>query len=170
MDFKDVLWRVMLAGLLAGGLIMLFVGWRMLPPSRMRLVAVEQTAPVSVRREIVTAQQRRGHTHTPTQRVGLNLPGTGPATLSPPLGLWIEDLDALPRGQRIRFLVSPSQSTIYEVTTGDRTLLRYAAAADRQDAGGRARLLVGLVLAAIGAGNLAYLRWKARQDAEGSLV
>ncbi len=58
--------------------------------------------------------------------IPLTVPGYGLILVSPPLTLWIADLDSLRSGQPVRFLIDPRAAMVFEVTSGDRTLLAYA--------------------------------------------
>ncbi len=123
-DVWGILWMVGLAML---GLILLLTGLANRPPERSGLTAAEHVGPISYTTPLATVSNgRRGNATYRTQKIPLAVPDFGLIEVSPPPTLWVDGLDNLRYGQRVRFLIDRHARIVFEATSDGRTLLAYA--------------------------------------------
>jgi hypothetical protein len=118
-----ILWAVGIAVL---GLILLFSGFASRPPERSALTVADHVGPVSYTTPLVTVSGGRRNSTYRTQNITLAVPGSGLMVVSPPPTLWVDGLDDLRAGHRVRFLIEPRSRMVFEATSGERTLLAFA--------------------------------------------
>jgi len=140
------LWGIVwLVGLVLVGLFLLLDGLTTRPPDRAALTAADHVGPISYTTPLVSYNRGRRRGNYRTQVIPLAVPGFGTIRVSPPPTLWVDDLDHLRRGQRVRFLVDPHARMVFEATTEGRTLLSYEASAESRRGRGNGAILAGLV-------------------------
>lgn len=154
--FRAYAW---LSGVLAVGSVVMLIGYAALPLARDALTIVDATGPIVGTSELITESRGRGYRSYRKQTIWLRAGRYGSLGASPPKYLWVDDLDRIGSGQIVRFLVDPDRSIIYEATSEGRTLLAYAAAADKLKGHGLSYLLLG----AIAAGSSGFGLWRRRR-------
>ena len=133
-------------GLTLVGLVLAAIAFARLPPARDKLVVAEAAAPIHVTDELVRVSSGRHGTGTyRRQNIAVAGGGRGSLVVSPPRELWVPDLDRLPRGSVVRFLIDPEDRVIYEARLGERILLDYETSAGQR----RGRALGGLGFGAL---------------------
>jgi len=137
-----ILW---LAGVVLLGLVLFFAGLASRPPERSALTTIDRVGPIGHTMPLITVSGgRHGNSTYRTQKIPLPIPGSGIVEVSPPPTLWVDGIDGLRPGQRVRFLVDPPTRTVFEVTSEGRTMLAYAdSLANRQ------RRSTGLIVAGL---------------------
>ena len=143
-----VLW---FAGLALAGLVIAAMAFRALPVAREALAVAEAVAPVYAADEWVQEGSGKWGT-TPRRRQDIAVAGSGRGYLivSPPRSLRVPDIDRLPQGIPLRFLIDPERRLIYEARLGERVLLAYAKSAEALRNPALAVLAGSLAVAAAG--------------------
>ncbi|MGA0597174.1 hypothetical protein [Enterovirga sp. CN4-39] len=143
-----VLW---FGGLALAGLVIAVMAFRALPVAREALAVAEAVAPVYAADEWV--REGGGKWGTTTRRrqdIAVAGSGRGYLIVSPPRSLRVPDIDRLPQGIPLRFLIDPERRLIYEARLGERVLLAYAKSAEALRNPALAVLAGSLAVAAAG--------------------
>lgn len=147
-------WQLLIgAVMLALGVIVVAVSWWKGPLSRERLSLIEQVGPMNVATPLVQyggPGPRQSSGTYRTQDIPLFAAGRISGIYRPARTLWVGDLDRIPRGQRLSFLVDPDRRLVYEATTSGRVLLAYEETAAKLNDTVRRNMLFGLAFVAIG--------------------
>ena len=147
-------------GLGLAGLVVVAVAFARLPPSRGNLVVAEAAAPVHVTDELVRVSSgRRGSATYRQQNIAVSGGGRGYLLVSPPRELWVPEIDRLPRGTVVRFLIDVDNRLIYEARLGERILLAYETSAGQLRGGALTGLGFGALMLAVGGFGL----WRRRE-------
>jgi len=158
------LWRLLIgAAMLALGIIVVAASWWKGPLSRERLSLIEQFGPMTVATPLVRyggPGHRQSSGTYRTQDIPLLAAGRISGTYRPAKTLWVDDLDRIPRSQKLSFLVDPGRRLVYEATTNGRVLLAYEETAAKLNETVRQNMLFGLGFVAIGGFWLAPIVWR----------
>lgn len=156
-------WRLIVGvSALAFGCFLLGAAWQKRPLSKEQLSLIEQVGPLYVQMPLVRYGRlgRRESTGTYRTQDIMLTSGRISGAYRPPRYLWVDDLDRVQRGQKLRFLVDPHDRVVYEAVTNGKKLLSYEESAANLNDSAQKGFMYALGFLAMGGFLVAPVMWR----------